>query len=42
MMLSNCGAGEDSCPSPLDYKKIKPVNPKKKKKKTTLNINWKD
>jgi len=31
-MLSNCGAGEDSCPSPLDYKKIKPVNPKKKKK----------
>ena len=27
-MLSNCGAGEDSLQSPLDYKEIKPVNPK--------------
>ena len=27
LMLSNCGAGEDS-ESPLDYKEIKPVNPK--------------
>ena len=27
-MLSNCGAGEDSCESPLDSKEIKPVNPK--------------
>ena len=27
-MLSNCGAGEDSWESPLDYKEIKPVNPK--------------
>ena len=28
LMLSNCGAGEDSWESPLDYKEIKPVNPK--------------
>ena len=27
-MLSNCGAGEDSLESPLDYKEIKPINPK--------------
>ena len=27
VMLSNCGVGEDS-ESPLDCKKIKPVNPK--------------
>ena len=27
LMLSNCGAGEDS-ESPLDCKEIKPVNPK--------------
>ena len=28
-MLSNCGAGSDSWESPLDYKEIKPVNPKR-------------
>ena len=28
LMLSNCGAGEDSLESPLDSKEIKPVNPK--------------
>ena len=27
-MLSNCGAGEDSPQSPVDYKEIKSVNPK--------------
>ena len=27
-MLSNCGTGEDPLISPLDYKKINPVNPK--------------
>ena len=28
LMLSNCGAGEDSFESSLDCKEIKPVNPK--------------
>ena len=28
MMLLNCGAGEDSCESPLDCKEIKLVHPK--------------
>ena len=28
LMLSNCGAGEDSFESLLDCKEIKPVNPK--------------
>ena len=28
LMLSNCGAGEDSLESPLDCMEIKPVNPK--------------
>ena len=28
LMLLNCGVGEDSWESPLDCKKIKPVNPK--------------
>ena len=27
-MLLNCGAGEDSLSSPLDYKEIQPVHPK--------------
>ena len=27
-MLLNCGAGEETLESPLDYKEIKPVNPK--------------
>ena len=27
LMLLNCGAGENSMESPLDYKEIKPVNP---------------
>ena len=28
LMLLNCGAGEDSLSSPLDYKEIQPVHPK--------------
>ena len=28
LVLLNCGAGEDSMESPMDYKEIKPVNPK--------------
>ena len=28
LMLLNCGVGEDSLKSPLDYKEFKPVNPK--------------
>ena len=28
LMLSNCGAGEDSFEIPVDNKEIKPVNPK--------------
>ena len=28
LMLSNCGAGEDSFKSPLDCKEIEPVSPK--------------
>ena len=27
LVLLNCGAGEDSMESPMDYKEIKPVNP---------------
>ena len=28
IMLLNCGAGKETLESPLDYKEIKPVNPK--------------
>ena len=38
LMIVNCHAGQDF-ESPLDSKKIKPVNPKRK---SILNIHWKD
>ena len=38
LMIVNCHAGQDF-ESPLDSKKIKPVNPKRK---SIVNIHWKD
>ena len=40
LILLNYGVEDSWCP--LDYKEIQPVHPKKKKKKSILNIHWKD
>ena len=39
-MLLNCGVGEDSWESPLDYKEIQPVHPKGNQ--SLIFIGWTD